>query len=465
MDFHRFLVPRLEGDRIDQGIDHYIDLVRKGVAGFIVFGGEVGTLREGIRRLQAEAELPLIIASDLEQGLGQQVRGGTTFPPAAAVAMAEASRPGMARQIFSCMAREAAHAGINTVFAPVLDVDTNPENPIIATRAFGSEPGVVAELGSLMVSTFREHGVTACGKHFPGHGGTSADSHLDLPVIEKSVEELEACELIPFRKAVASGLRMVMLGHLGVPALEPSGAPASLSENAVRFLNEAVGFPADGIVVTDAMDMGALGSYTDAGASLMSLQAGADVLLHPREPGKLAKELGESGMRFGSAKLDAFRRSLPRAPAEETPPPHCTGLSIEATRAAIREEGPKKDLRRPHVIVLSDDGDKGRPFVSELTKRYNGLQYTCLTDGAPRALPAGGQDLVVAVFSDTRAWKGGTAPWVKHVLGSIGDRADFAISFGRVHLLNKIGPGVRKIYAWWDSEEAQSEVARRISSP
>jgi len=423
------MVPRLDGARIVDDFERYLGLVRGGVAGFIVFGGEVEPLREGIARLQAEASTPLIIASDLEQGLGQQVRGGTIFPPAAAVARAEEESPGIAREVFKCIAREAAYAGINTVFAPVLDVNTNPDNPIISIRAFSESAEVVSALSETMIRTFMENGVQPCGKHFPGHGGTSVDSHLALPLVDKSIAELEACELKPFRAAVSTGVPMIMLGHLSVPAIDPTGTPVSISKEAVRFLREDIGFK--GIAVTDAMDMGGLGSFGAEEASLMALEAGVDILLHPEDPERLARELERSGREFDAARVEAFRKSLPSIPSSGLPLPLCESHSRKATKASIVVEGALRPLKNPFAVVLSDGDEDGAAFIEALKMRYPSLGYKFIKDNADDIEVPHGAELIVAVFSRVRAYKGGTPPWMRKALGSFGKKCKSGGKFWR----------------------------------
>ncbi|MDP3259689.1 MAG: glycoside hydrolase family 3 N-terminal domain-containing protein, partial [Thermodesulfovibrionales bacterium] len=147
MNFYKFIIARLNGRDIEREFDYYLGLARKGIAGFIIFGGELNTVRRGISELQKEADNRLIIASDLERGLGQHIEGGTIFPPAMAIAKAiqkdsnklqvTSNKLKLLKKIFKAIAVEARHAGINTIFAPVLDINTNPKNPIISTRAFG----------------------------------------------------------------------------------------------------------------------------------------------------------------------------------------------------------------------------------------------------------------------------------------------------------------------------------------
>lgn len=457
MNFYQFLVPRLAGADIEKNFDRYLGLARKGVAGFIVFGGEVETLREGLKRLQREAPMPLIIASDLEQGLGQQVNGGTLFPPAAAVAQAEKKSSGIARKAFECMAREAAYAGINTIFAPVLDVNTNPKNPIISTRAFSDEPGEVSALGETMIKALMENGVRPCGKHFPGHGSTAVDSHLVLPHVEKSLEELESCELRPFRRAVASGVPMIMLGHLSVPAIEPSGTPVSVSKAAVRFLRDEMGF--QGIIITDAMDMGGLGSFSAGEASLMALEAGVDLLLHPAEPERLATELERSGKSFDAGRVETFRRNLPPESASGPPFQLCEALSLETTRDAIVVEGTLKPMKNPFVLVLSDEAEDGSKFVDALRARHPSLGHRLIAEDTESIEVPEGTDVIVAVFSKIKAFKGGSAPWMEKALHSIEGKISVAVSFGSPHLIASLEEGIPKIYAWWGTDAAQLEAA------
>jgi beta-glucosidase-like glycosyl hydrolase len=454
----RFLVPRLEGDHIEDRFEDYLRLVRRGVAGFIVFGGEVQHLREAIARLQAEAPLPLIVASDLEQGLGQQVRGGTLFPPAMALARA---REGLLRAAFEQMAREAAYAGINTILAPVLDVNTNPRNPIIATRAFGSDPREVARLGRLMIESFKAVGIRSCGKHFPGHGSTGLDSHITLPSVQKSLSELESCDLIPFREAVRAGVDLVMPGHLRVPAIEPSGAPCTLSQRAVDYLRKSMGF--SGLIVTDALNMGGLGGYGEGEAALLALRAGVDVLLHPRDPEALIHSLSEAAISPSRGdRLVRFRRDLPRAPSAERPS-FDPALSERLAREAIRVEGSLPALRKPFLIILSDDDENpAHELLAGLSGSLSGYLTLQGSEHIDFDRLDPGKETVVAVFSPVRAWKGGPAPWVRTCLASLADRARVFISFGSPSLLEQAGASGCRIHAYWPSPAAQQEVARLL---
>ena len=139
------------------------------------------------------------------------------------------------RASLRAIATEAQYAGINTIFGPVLDINTNPRNPIISVRAFGEDPETVSFFGCEMTRAFQACGIAACGKHFPGHGDTEVDSHIKLPVVDKGLKRLKKYELLPFQRAIEENVKMIMLGHLNVPALDSSGTPVSISKKAVSL--------------------------------------------------------------------------------------------------------------------------------------------------------------------------------------------------------------------------------------
>jgi beta-N-acetylhexosaminidase len=179
-------------------------------------------------------------------------------------------------------ARQLRAMGFNMNLAPVLDVNNNPANPVIGARSYGADPALVAELGSAYVRGLQGGGVIAVGKHFPGHGNTSVDSHLDLPVLPHGVDELEQVELVPFRRAVQPDTRVaaIMSAHIAFPALDPSGAPSTLSPTAMTgLLRDRLGF--DGLAVTDDLaGMRAITDrYTPGQAAVRAVQAGVDLLI------------------------------------------------------------------------------------------------------------------------------------------------------------------------------------------
>ncbi len=231
-------------------------------------------------QLQSHAKVPLLIGADFERGTAMRLEEGTSFP--FAMAVAAAGSPQDAYTVGKVTALEARAAGVHWVFAPVADVNSNPENPIINTRSFGEDPQRVAEFVAAFVRGVEENGALASAKHFPGHGDTSTDSHLDLPKVRADRARLDRVELVPFRAAIAAGTSTIMTGHLSVPAIEPDpDVPATLSHKVLTdLLRRELGF--DGIVVTDALDMaGVTLRYPPGEAAVRSILAGADVLLVP----------------------------------------------------------------------------------------------------------------------------------------------------------------------------------------
>jgi len=263
-------------------MDSALRLVRTdGVGGVIVgVGASPYDVAQKLNTLQRSARIPLLVASDLEAGLGTRVRGGTAFP--GNMALGATGRELDAYEVGRVSAIEGRAVGIQLDFAPVVDVNNNPLNPIINVRSFGEDPRRVAALGTAFVRGLREHGMLSTAKHFPGHGDTGTDSHIALPVVTASRARLDSVELVPFRAAIAAGTDAVMAAHLAVPSVAgPDAPPASLSPAVLdTLLRDSLGF--HGLIVTDALNMGAVVSrYGAAPAAVMALEAGADVLLMP----------------------------------------------------------------------------------------------------------------------------------------------------------------------------------------
>ena len=252
-----------------------------GVGGFVLgIAASPFDIAAKVNALQRAARLPLLIAADLESGPAMRLRGGTAFP--GNMALGATGRELDAYEVGRVTALEAQAVGIRWLFAPVVDVNNNPANPIINTRSFGEDPGRVAALAAAFVRGVREHGALATAKHFPGHGDTGVDSHLAVPLIGADRARLDTVELVPFRAAVRTGVDAVMSGHLVVPALVGAdGPPATLSAAVLdTLLRRDLGFR--GLVVTDALAMGAIvGRYGAAQAAVLAFEAGADVLLMP----------------------------------------------------------------------------------------------------------------------------------------------------------------------------------------
>lgn len=263
-------------------------LERCPVGGLVLFNGRLPETPEALASLQARSRVPLLVGADMERGVGQQVRGATVFPHAMAFGMAEVPTEGAEKLLEKAayaQAHEALAAGLHITFSPVADVNRNPRNPIIATRAFGTEPARTARFVRAYVRGSRAAGLLTTAKHFPGHGDTSQDSHAELPHVSDDRETLARTDLVPFRAAIDAGVDLVMTAHVVYPALDPSGTPATLSRSIlVDLLRDQLGF--QGAVVSDSLLMGAVRDrFPTAGAQAVALlKAGVDILLDVPDP-------------------------------------------------------------------------------------------------------------------------------------------------------------------------------------
>jgi beta-N-acetylhexosaminidase len=238
-----------------------------------------------LNRMQRLARVPLMVSADFERGASMRVSGTTAFP--AAMAFGAAGDPELTRFEGAVTAREARALGIHWVYAPVADVNNNPENPIINIRSFGENPQEVAAHVKAFIEgahSDKRNYILTTSKHFPGHGDTAVDTHLSLAQITADRARLDALELVPFRAAIQAGVDSVMTGHVAVPALAPPELPATLAPAILTgLLRDDLGFK--GLVITDALGMGAIVNGFGAGdAAVRALEAGADALLMPADP-------------------------------------------------------------------------------------------------------------------------------------------------------------------------------------
>lgn len=289
------------------------------VGGALLFNGHVATTPTVLKRLQEQSPLPLLIAADMERGAGQQLQGATVFPHAMACGhAADRGAEGVAH-LARITAREALTCGVQMLLAPVADIDRNPENPIIATRAFGHTPTAVTRHVETYVRAAITEGALTVAKHFPGHGGTTTDSHAALPEVSDTRAALEATDLAPFQAAVATGTAGLMSAHVAVPALDAEGRPATVSPPILRYARETLGFT--GLLVSDSLRMaGITAPYPDPGAlAVACVAAGIDVLLDPRDPRVAAEalvsavaagHLPEARLRTAAARVLTAKRNL-----------------------------------------------------------------------------------------------------------------------------------------------------------
>ena len=295
--------PRINTDAFhaeEEYRNYIVNLVKKGVGGFCVFTGDMNSVELMISRLQSLADIPLLFCADFEWGLPMRLTEGTAFPYA--MALGKANDIEMTEKSAAAIAEEAKAIGVDWVLAPVCDINSNPENPVINIRSFGDNSEIVEQHSQAFIKGLRSKKVLSSIKHFPGHGNTQTDSHEALPCLNMSKDELQN-EIRPFAKAIELGADSVMLGHLLVPSIDKT-MPASLSAEFVKILREDLKYY--GIIVTDGLDMKAIvDNYSQEEPALSALIAGADIALLPEYPEKAINRIIE----YAAANAD-FRMHL-----------------------------------------------------------------------------------------------------------------------------------------------------------
>ena len=396
-----------EQQRIDRAL-------AAGVGGFVIYGGTQDAVRALTRDLRRRSKTPLLIASDCERGAGQQFGGATGLPPLAA--LASLGDLDALRRAARLTAKEARTIGVNWVLAPVCDLDLDPDNPIVGTRAFGSDPIATAALARTWIEACQSEGVLATAKHFPGHGRTTTDSHLVLPRVDATDDELREVDLVPFRAAMDAGVAVLMTAHVAYPALDPSGAPATCSRDIVGgMLRIAMAF--DGLVVTDALDMaGVLDGATEGEAAVMALGAGCDLLLGPVD---LDGTIAALARAVDEHLLDAaaVQRSLRRrrkwaqwaSSPDEFRKPSAADIAwgVQLTDRVIHlVRGSPPAVRAPiEIAVVDDDRDAPSTPLRDVffeTLRTSGVAARAV-DGPT---PGTRSTFVIALFGEVRSRRG-----------------------------------------------------------
>jgi beta-glucosidase-like glycosyl hydrolase len=390
------------------------EALQLGVGGFIIFGGPSEHVASLTEDLHSKSRVPLLIGADLERGAGQQFAGQTALPPLAAIASLEDLQS--IRRAAGVSALEARSLGINWIYAPDCDLDIEPDNPIIGTRSFGSDPERVAEYAAAWIDACQAEGVLACAKHFPGHGRTTVDSHKQLPMVGESLDTLRQTDLVPFERAIERGVASVMSAHVAFPALDPTGSPATLSRPILtNLLRNELGFA--GLIVTDALIMEGVLGGGESEAVVRAVHAGCDCLLYPsnvidseravrkaidekRIDGDAIQHSLERRRRW--ARWAALSKEMNRPSRDES------GWSSQiAERVVHMLSGRIPNLPQPwHLTIVDDDiggpypAPSRDPLVSAL--RNGGIDVVLSSKGD------GSHDgsAVVALFGDIRAWKG-----------------------------------------------------------
>jgi beta-N-acetylhexosaminidase len=401
---------------------HFDYLVRQlGVGGLIVINrtpegvvrpADPVTMTTFLNRMQRIARLPLLVAGDFERGASMRMTDSTKFPHL--MAFAAAGDIEATRFLGAETARQARALGIEWVLAPVADVNVNPENPVINIRSFGGDPASVAEHVTAFIEGARAENVLATAKHFPGHGDTAVDSHLELPKLDVSSDRLDRVELIPFRAAVAAGVDSIMAAHIAVPSLDPTGVPATVSRPILTdLLRHKLQF--QGLIATDAMDMLGLSKQFPAGeAAVRAIEAGADVLFMPPKPdvairaietavrtGRLPRaKIDQSVKRVLSAKvrlgLDRQRTVDVRKISAAMATPEAEAQTKQVAERALTLIRGKLPIMGPACYIVLGGGDQGEEFARQL--RMRSPESSIATGVVP---PAGCQHAVIAAFASS----------------------------------------------------------------
>jgi beta-N-acetylhexosaminidase len=393
-----------------------------------------------LNRMQRLARTPLMVGGDFERGASMRVDATTVFPHA--MAFAAAGDPAAARFEGEVTAREARALGVQWVFFPVSDVNNNPDNPIINIRSYGENPAQVAEFVTAFIAGAKSNPrdrVLTTAKHFPGHGNTSDDTHVNLATIQSDRAHLDEMEFVPFRAAIARGVDSIMTAHIAVPALDQADVPATLSKNILSgILRGELGFR--GIVATDALEMGGIAKGFGSGeAAVRAVEAGADALIMPSDPeaavnalvaavrqGRLTQQrIEQSVLRLLAAKelvgLSKLRRLDPERIAEDVNAPESNQRAQEiADRAVtlVKNDAGLVPLSAPAktcflTLIEGRSSTQGVAFAAEVRRRVQGapvmtVDASMLPDDTLAAVSSC-DTLVAAAFASVAAYRGNLA--------------------------------------------------------
>jgi beta-N-acetylhexosaminidase len=490
--FMSWSLSRASGDNHEKMLRWVEDV---GLGGVILSLGTVSDAANLIPKLQARAKVPLLLASDFEGGVWSRLQGGTELGNQMLVGATESAE--LAEAMGRVTGEEAKALGFHWVFAPVLDVNSNPSNPIINVRSFGEDPQLVSKLGVAFARGVRQSGLLSCGKHFPGHGDVDSDSHLELPTVPGDRERLMRVELAPFRAAAADGLESVMTGHLAVPGLgEDTKVPATLSHKILHdVLREELGF--SGLVVTDALEMGGVkNAFAPGEVAVRALLAGADVLLMPPDPlaARQAVVDAVTSGRVPMARLDdAVRRILE---AKRKVGLLSAGGQVAADWSArMRSEAATavadEIARRGIVLVRDRDGalaqlrqrtgktlnvtllDKAAGGESNVGVRFAGdsirLTDQSTSDEIDQAVARlkEADEVLLSMFVKVREYSGGIAlpPKLQPIIQALRSEQNVvAVSFGNPYLIQGLPHADAYVAAFAGTERVQAAVSNALAN-
>jgi beta-N-acetylhexosaminidase len=445
--------------------------------------------------------VPLLIAADLESGPGTRIRGGATFP--GNMALGATDRELDAYEVGRVTALEGRAVGIHLDLAPVVDVNNNPHNPIINVRSFGERPRRVAELGDAFIRGLREHGMLSTAKHFPGHGDTDTDSHIALPLITASRARLDSVELAPFRAAVRQGTDAVMTAHIALAQLGGANSPpATLSRFVLdTLLRRDLGF--GGLVITDALNMGAIVSrYGAAPAAVLALEAGADILLMPADARAAIDavvdavtrgEISEARLDSSVARVVAAKARVGLFQARLVDIGHIAAVVGAAPDVALAQDISQRSLvlvkdslglvplplaarRRVVVVAYGDESfpSVGHVFAASLRGAVDTIQVLRLWPASGpasfdtvRSTAAGAGAVIFLSASQPTAWRPDAVEIPAPVAGLIEQLALagvplVAVSLGSPYVISEIPHAPAYVAAWSDTEYIERALARAL---
>lgn len=470
------------------------------IGGLIIFGGDVYESAILTNRFQELAEIPLLVASDFERGAGNQIAGATLFPPLMSLGAADSEE--LAYAMGKITAKEGRALGIHMTYAPVVDVNINPDNPIINTRSVGEDPELVSRIAEAFIQGCQDFGLIATAKHFPGHGDTDLDSHSVLATIDGDRDRLNRVELFPFQRAIDAGVQAIMTAHLSIPALDPTpDLPATLSYPILTdLLRREMGFR--GLIVTDAMGMGGVTTlFTPEEAALMAVKAGVDMLLLPPAPKEVIKalvlavrngEIQESRIDSSvtrileaKARLGLHRKKLVDIEtldrkigiqayldqAEKT---------FDSSMTLVKNEGDIVPIplgfQNIAVFAMSSDPGgyfAGQTFVREMKKRVPRAVEFYAEPTTGDEFIAGALDktkeadiIVIGLFSRLRSGKGSVGLDIRHIelINDLarGDRRVVIVSFGSPYFLQHFADADVYLCAYRYADESQISAVKAL---
>jgi beta-N-acetylhexosaminidase len=483
------------------------------VGGFTVSVGSPVEIAVKLNAMQEMSRVPLLFGADFEFGAGYRARGGwflpngidlggaVVFPPQ--MALGATGDTALAYEQGRVTALEGRALGVHIAYAPILDVNNNPANPVINTRSYAEDATLAARLGAAFVRGLQEHGMIATGKHFPGHGDTEVNSHLALPVVGVSRARLDSVELVPFRASVEAGVGAIMTFHGAMPALDSTGAPGTLSRRVLGdLLRGDLDF--DGVVISDAMDMrGVLDRYGAVEAAVRAVEAGADVLIQPVDVRQTIDAVvqGVSTGRYDEARIDASVRRLLEAkrrvgldrrrivPIDSIrlvvgDSDHVAVARTVAERAvtlvrdAHRQVPLNKLPRTRRVLSITfarrNDLAAGAAFDAELRRHFTSVRSELVNADAPTDADwarlnrlATNANVVVVTSYVSHAWNATTAEAPREFAAFVKRLVDrgkrpIVVSLGNPYLLQQVATAPVYLIGWSGISIAQRAAARGL---